>query len=431
MAPEIVALAGLGVLVGLLLFGVWIGSAMILVGFLGYAVLMGFGPAIKVIAQIPFSTVSYYPLTVVPCFIFMGLILFHSGIGEDLYFAAYKTIGDLRGGLAMATVAACALFAAITGVPAPSAVTMAKVALPEMRKYGYNDSLATGCIASASTLAILIPPSISFVIYGIITENSIGKLFIAGVVPGALLSIIFMLIIWIISLVRPEYAPRGPKTKLNEKIRAMRLVWPTLILFLGVLGGIYAGIFTPTEGGAVGACSVLLIAGCMRRLDYKKVWIALVETAETTAMIFFLIVGAYVMMKFFAVSKLAFFISKAVVQLNLSKWMVFVGIVVLYLICGMFLEITSAIILTIPIVYPLILEMGFDPLWFGVIVVLLIQIGLITPPVGLDVFIVSGASGVPLPVIFKGIIPFFIGLIICITILALWPDLAIILPRSM
>ena len=431
MSPETAGVVGLVILVILLFARMWIGAAMALVGFLGYAYIMGIKPAFAVVAQIPFSTIAWYPMSTVPLFIFMGVIIFNSGVGAALYDTAYKWVGQLRGGLAMSTVLACALFAAITGVSAPAVVTMGKVAVPEMRKRNYDDKLATGSIACAGTLAFLIPPSMAFIIYGILTETSIGLLFIAGLIPGIMLSLLFVITITLITAIRPLAGPAGPKSNMKEKIKSLKGTWHTLLLFLLVLGGIYGGIFTPTEAGAIGAFGAIVITAFSRRLTIKSLLESLLEAGQTTAFVFLLIIGAYILMKFLAVSKLPFVLSETVAGLHLPRMAIFAGIMLLYVVLGMFLDIFSAVIITIPVIFPLIVALGFDPIWFGVVLVIVIEMGLVTPPVGLDVFILSGAIDVPLFTIFRGVLPFLVAMVIGIIILAIFPQIALFLPSTM
>ena len=431
MSPEIVGVIGLALLLALLFAGMWIGAAMALVGLLGYAYIVGIQPAYAIVSQIPFTTMAWYPLTCVPLFVFMGIVIFHSGVGKDLYDTAYTWLGQLRGGLAMATVVACALFAAITGLSSPALATLGKVAVPEMRKHNYDDKLATGSIACAGTLAFLIPPSVAFIIYGILTENSIGKLFMAGVLPGILLASLFVLTIVIITARDPKAGPAGPKTSFREKIVSLKLTWPTVLLILLLLGGIYTGFFTPTQAGAVGAFGAIVITTAYRRLNFKKFLDSLLEAGQTTAFVFLLIIGAFILMKFLAISKLPFLLGETITGLDVPTIVIFAAIVLLYVILGMFLDIISAVILTIPIMYPLALSLGFDPLWYGVITVILIQMGLVTPPVGLDVFILSGAVDVPLFTIFRGVFPFIIAMIVCIIILYFAPQIALFIPSTM
>jgi len=431
MSPEIIGVIGLAILITLLFAGMWIGAAMAMVGFLGYAYIMGTHASFGVISQIPFTTISWYPMTTVPLYIFMGVVLYQSAVGKDLYDTAYTLVGQLRGGLAMATVLACSLFAAITGISSPALVTMGKVALPAMRKYKYDDNLALGSIACAGGLAFLIPPSMSLIIYGILTETSIAKLYMAGFLPGVLLAGLFVLTITIITARRPAAGPAGPKTSFREKILSLKFTWPMVLLFLVVLGGIYLGVFTPTEGGAVGAFGAVVITAAMRRLNFKKLRDSILEATQTTAFIMLLIIGAYILMKFLAVSQLTILMGTTVAQLPVPPMVIFAGVVVLYIILGMFLDIFSAVILTIPVVYPLVLAMGWDPIWFGVIITILIEMGLVTPPVGLDAFILAGAIDVPISTVFRSIIPFLIAEVVCIALLAAFPQIVLFLPSTM
>lgn len=431
MTPQLIGALGLVVLVVLLFARMWIGAAMALVGLVGYAVIMGPKAALGVVSQIPFTTVGDYPLSAVPLFIFMGVVLFYTNIGQDLFESAYKWVGQLRGGLAMATTVACAFYAAITGVSAPALSTMGKVALPKMREYHYDEKLAVGSIVCSGPLAFIIPPSMSFIIYGILTQNSVGELYMAGFIPGILLLFLFCLTVWIITLRNPKAGPPGPKTSLMEKIGALKGTWHAILLFLIMLGGIYAGIFTPTEAGAVGAFGAVVIGVLTRRLSFKDFIASLLEAGQTTAMVMFLIVGAYIFMKFMAVSRLPAMLGQTAAALPVSRWWIFLALVVVYTLLGMFLDIFSAIILTMPITYPLILQLGFDPIWFGVMVTLWVMMGEVTPPVGLDAYLFSGLSGVPLSTVFSSIWPFLIAEYVCMVIVACFPQLALWLPSMM
>jgi C4-dicarboxylate transporter DctM subunit len=431
MSPEIIGLIGLAVLLILLFSGMWIGAAMATVGFVGYAYILGIKPAFGMVSQIPFTTMAWYPMTCVPLFVFMGIVIFHSGVGKDLYETAYTLVGQLRGGLAMATVIACALFAAITGVSSPALATLGKVAVPEMKKYKYDEKLAVGSLVCAGTMAFLIPPSVAFIIYGILTETSIAKLFMAGFFPGILLSALFITTIAIITARNPKAGPAGPKTSFIEKVVSLRLTWPVVLLFILVLGGIYGGVFTPTEAGAIGAFGALVISVVMGRLNFKKFLAALLEGGQTTAFIMLLIIGAYILMKFLAVSKLTLLLGATVAHLPVPPMAIFAAIAILYIILGMFLDIVSAVILTIPVLYPVVITVGFDPIWYGVMVVILIEMGLVTPPVGMDAFVLSGVTGVPLATIFRGAVPFLIAVVICIVFLAIFPQIALFLPSTM
>ncbi len=432
MSPELIGAIGLVVLVGFIFARMWVGAAMALVGFFGYVIIRGWDPACGVISLIPFTTMATYMMTTVPLYIFMGVVLFESGVGADLYETAYRWVGQLRGGLAMATVIACAAFAAITGVSSPALVTMGKVALPSMRKYNYDDNLALGSIACAGGLAFLIPPSVVLIIYGILTETSISKLYMAGFIPGIFLAGLFALAIFLITLRNPKAGPAGPKTSWMKKIVSLKLTWPTVLLFIVVLGGIYMGVFTPTEGGAVGAFGALFITVSMRRLNFKKFRSAILETAQTTTMIMLLIIGAYILMKFLAVSQLTTAMGELIAGLEVSRYLILLGVVVLYIILGMFLDIISAVILSIPVIFPLVVHtLGFDPIWFGIIVVILVEMGLVTPPVGMDAFLLSGAINVKVGKIFRSIVPFLIAEAICIAVLIALPQIALWLPGTM
>lgn len=432
MSGEFVGLLGVMIMVILLLFfRMWIGLAMILVGTLGILYLQGFKQAFGVLGTVPYETVAYYPMAALPLFVLMGVIVGNTTIGEDLYYSIYKWIGSMRGGLASATVLACAVFASVTGSSATGTVLMSKVALPQMQRYRYDEAMASGCIASAGTMGILIPPSMGFILYGLLTEQSIGKLFMAGFLPGILLSLLMIFAITLMTAFHPEAGPAGPRSTFKEKVGSLKKTWHVLLLFLLVLGGIYGGIFTPTEAGAIGAFGALVIVLFTRQLTWKIFLEILKESIETSAMIFLIVVGAFIFMKFLGLSKLPFALVKIIEHLQVSKYVIFTGIVFLYIILGMFLEVYSAVTFTIPILYPVILALGFDPIWFGVIIVLVIEMGLITPPVGMNVFILNGITGIPLHIIFRGIVPFFIAIVMCVILLAMFPEIALFLPRTM
>lgn len=432
MSAELVGLTGVIIVVVLLLFfRMWIGLAMALVGFLGLLYLQGFKQAFGVMGTVPYETVAFYPMAALPLFVFMGVIVGNTSIGEDLYYAVYQWLGPLRGGLASATVVACAVFSSVTGSSATGTVLMGKVALPQMRKYRYDNAIASGCIVSAGTMGILIPPSMGLILYGLLTEQSVGKLFMAGFLPGLLLTILFILAIIIITAFRPEAGPAGPKTTFKMKVASLKKTWHVVLLFLLVLGGIYGGIFTPTEAGAIGAFGALVIVMITRQLSWKVFLDILKEAGATSAMIFLIVIGAFIFMKFLGISKLPFALVEIIEQLKVSKYVVIAGIVLLYIILGMFLEVYSAVTFTIPIIYPVILTLGFDPIWFGVIIVLVIEMGLITPPVGMNVFILSGMTGIPLHVIFRGVLPFVLAMIFCVILLVIFPQIALLLPGLM
>ncbi len=431
MSPEIVGVIGLALLLVLIFFRMWIGLAMATIGFLGYGYLLGFHSAFSVLAKVPYNTIAFYPMAPIPLFMLMGVVIANTRMGEDLYGTAHKWIGQFRGGLAMATVVACALFAAITGSSSASIVAMGKIAQPQMKKYNYSESLSTGCIACAGTLAILIPPSMGFIMYGIITENSVGFLFMAGFLPGLLLTLLFIITIVITTLLNPSAGPPGPKSSWKEKILSLKNTWHMVLLFLLVLGGIYGGIFTPTEAGAVGAFGALLITFAGRRLNRKLLINTMLETGLMTAMVMLLIIGAFIFMKFLAVSKIPFMLSGLVAGLPVSRLVIMIGIIIMYIILGMFLDVFSAVILTIPVIYPLILTLGYDPIWFGVLIVVVMEMGLVTPPIGMNVFLLSGVVDTPLYTIFRGIWPFVAAMVVLIALLIIFPQIALFLPSTM
>jgi C4-dicarboxylate transporter DctM subunit len=432
MSPELVGLFGIIVLVILLFSGMWISLAMAIVGFGGCVYLSSIGKAFITLGTVPYVNIAIYPISCVPLFILMGVVVANTGVSGDLYNTAYKWIGQLRGGLAMASVVACGAFAAISGSSSAGAATMGKVALPEMKRYRYDPKLATGCIAAGGTVGILIPPSLGFILYGILTEQSVGHLFMAGIIPGVLEVVFYVATIYILCQFNPRMGPPGPKTSFKDKIVSLKNTWHMVILFLLVLGGIYAGIFTPTEAGAVGAFGAIVITAASRRLTLRNSLDSALEAGLTTAMVLFLLIGAYVFMRFLALSKLPFLLAESIGQLPASPIVILLFVIIFYIIIGMFLDIFSSIILTIPIIYPMIIALGFDPIWYGVIMVRVMEVGLITPPVGLNVFVLAGvADDVPLGAIFRGVLPFVVADILHIALLVAVPALSLFIPSRM
>ncbi|MBN1849665.1 MAG: TRAP transporter large permease [Deltaproteobacteria bacterium] len=431
MSHELIGVIGIVAVVLLLMARMWIGLAMAMVGFLGLLFLKGMDSALGVLGTVPYKYVAFYPMSAIPLFIFMAMLISNTGIGTSLFNTAHKWLGQLRGGLAMASVFASGGLAAIMGDSVAEVVTMGRIAVPEMKRYHYDWKLATGSVAAGGTLGILIPPSLGFILYGILTEQSVGRLFMAGIIPGILLTFLFMVTIWVITLFRPMAGPPGPKTCLREKVISLKGTWHVLILFILIIGGIYAGVFTPTEAGGVGAFGALVISAVSGRLTFKMLLDSLLEATKITTMIMLLIVGAYTLMKFLAMSKLPFMLADTIGALSLSPYAVFTGIIILYLFLGMFLDIFSAIVLTIPMIFPIVNKMGFDPIWFGVVMVLVMEMGLITPPVGLNVFALAGVTDIPLHTIFRGVLPFVVAMIICIVLLVVFPQIALFLPGLM
>jgi len=431
MSSEIAGLIGIILLIVLLFSRMWIGLAMAIIGFLGFMYVADLNESFAILATVPYHTIAFYPITCVPLFILMGVIVSNTGVSGDLYDSTYKWIGQFRGGLSIATILACAGFAAIAGDSIAGAVTMGKVAYPEMKRYNYDETLATSCIAAGGTMGILIPPSLGFIMYGILTEESIGKLFMAGILPGILLAVLFTAVIMFITLRNPKAGPSGPKTSFKEKAQSLQKTWPILVLFLLVLGGIYLGFFTPTEAGAVGAFGAIIITLATRRLTVRILAISLVETAKTTAMIMILVAGAFILMRFLTISGLTSMLVETISSLTFSKYIIFALIIVFYIIIGMFLDIMASMVVTIPFIYPMVMALGFESVWFGVVLVLVMEMGLITPPVGLNVFALSGVTNVPIGTIFRGVWWFVAAMLLCVAIITIFPQIALFIPGIM
>jgi tripartite ATP-independent transporter DctM subunit len=363
----------------------------------------------------------------------MGQIAQYTGMSEDIYDVVYKWMGHLRGGLAMATVLGCAGFAAISGASFAAVAVLGAVALPEMRKYKYDLGLATGCITSGGTLGILIPPSIAFVIYGMLVEESIGKLLMAGIIPGILLTILYVLAIYIVCAIKPEMGPATPiKFSMGERIKSLRGIWSFLVLFVLVVGGIYTGIFTPTEAAGVGAFGTMVIGFARRKLTIRNLIKAIQETMVTTAMVFLILVGANIFSIFLGVTELPMTLADYIGGLDVPRFVILIGILALYIVLGCVLVGLAMIILTIPVIYPVVSALGYDPIWFGVVMVIVLEIGLITPPVGLNVFVMKGvARDIPLETIFRGVVPFIIASIVALVLIIIFPDIATFLPNQM
>jgi C4-dicarboxylate transporter, DctM subunit len=432
MDPLTIGIIGLILLIIFLFSRMPVGFVMAMVGFLGFSYMVSLEAGLRLMARDVFSVFSSYNLTVVPLFIFMGQLSYQSGISRRLYASAYKFVGYLPGGLAMATIGACAGFAAICGSTNASAATMTAVALPEMRRYRYDLGLATGAIAAGGSLGILIPPSVIFIVYGIMTEQSIGRLFAAGIMPGILLSMLFILTIYILVRINPALGPAGPRTDFREKIRALSGVVEMMIIFALVMGGLFLGFFTPTEAGAAGAFITLIMAVARRTIDWNGLFTAGWETVRISSMIMIIVAGATIFGHFLAVTRLPFSLAEWVAGLPLAPWAVMGVIILIYLLGGCFMDALGMILLTIPIFYPVALNLGYDPIWFGVTIVLITEMGVITPPVGINVYVVNGvAKDVPLEVIFKGVLPLLLALIVCNALLILFPQIALFLPSLM
>lgn len=432
MTPTEAGIYGFLALVALMFLKVPVGFVMALVGLVGFSFLVSWDAALHLMAQDFTSVFGSYNLTVIPLFVLMGQLAHHSGMSGRLFHAAYRFFGSLPGGLAVATIGACAGFSAICGSTSATAATMAAVALPEMKKYNYDPSLATGVVAAGGSLGILIPPSTIFIVYGVMTEQSVGKLFLAGVMPGILMTILFIATVFIWTWNRPELAMPGARFSLREKIASLTGVVETLILFVAVMGGLFSGVFTPTEAAAVGAFGTLLIAVAGRHLSWNGFVQSLVETTRVTCMILVIVAGATVFGHFLAVTRIPFDVGTWVMGLQIHPWAVMSLILLVYLLLGCLMDSLAMIMLTIPIFFPVITSLGFDPIWFGVIIVLVTGMGIITPPVGINVYVVAGvARDVPLHTIFRGAVKLLAAQIVTAALLVLFPQIALWLPQLM
>lgn len=429
MSLTAIGMVGIAILIILLFSNMPVGFVMGFLGFLGFSYVVNVEAGLSLLVRDVWDVFSSYGLTVIPLFVFMGQIAFHSGISRRLYDSAYVFLGHRHGGLAMATVGACAGFSAISGSTNATAATMATVTLPEMKRYDYDMGLATGTVAAAGSLGILIPPSVVFIVYGILTEQSIGKLFAAGIFPGILLSILFLLVIHLRVRHNPALAPPGPRTTWKQRIRSFGGVAETLLIFALVMGGLFLGIFTPTEAAAVGAFLTLLISVIRGQLSWNGFVRSIADTTRISCMVMTIVTGAVIFGHFMAITRIPFDLSTWVATLPLPRFAIMLVIILLYLCGGCFMDALAMVMLTVPIFFPVAEALGFDPIWFGVVIVLITEMGVITPPVGVNVYVVYGvAKDVPLEVIFRGVFPMLLALIICNLMLMVFPQIALFLP---
>lgn len=432
MSDSLIGVLGIAALFALLALRVPVAFAMFAVGFLGVWVLNGLNASMSLLASEAFTLASSPELIVIPLFILMGNVASQTGMSRKLFDAAYAVIGSIKGGLASATVIGCGGFAALSGSSVASALTMGKVALAEMDRFNYDDRLSTGVVAAGGTLGILIPPSTGFVIYAILTEQSIGRLFLAGVLPGILLVSTFVLAVTILCYLRPNYGPAGPKTTLMEKIRAVGGAGPIVGVIILTIGGMYGGLFSPVEAAAVGAGAVIAIGMVTRTMSLTMLWAASKDSVVTTATVMLILIAAHMINPFFALSHLTDLVGDLFTALNLGPMGSLVLILAIYIILGCFLEGFAMLVLTLPIFFPIVLQLGIDPIWFGVLVVLSLEMGLISPPVGLNVFIVkSVAPHVSLGRIFSGVILFWVMMLVTLIILVIFPQISLFLPNTM
>jgi C4-dicarboxylate transporter DctM subunit len=432
MSPDAVAIIGFVVLFALMLLRVPVGMAMGLVGVSGFAYLVGGGPALKLVGQTSMRTVTDYTFGVIPMFLLMGAFVTTSGMSRELFRAANTFVGHLRGGLGIATIVACAGFAAISGSSVATAATFSAVAYPEMRRYDYPQSFATGVIAAGGTLGAMFPPSTVLAVYGIITEQDIGRLFIAGILPGLLAVSMYILTVAVIGKLRPGFLPAGVRAGTPERLKAIRGVWAPVLLFVFVIGGLYGGLFTPTEAGGMGAGGAFLIGVLRGRLGRAEIRSSLLQATRTAAAVFTVLIGALLFGYFLTITQTPQKVTEFLTGLGVGRYGVLALIMLMYLVLGCLMDAMAMIILTVPIIFPVIKSLGFDPIWFGVIIVMTVELGLIHPPVGMNVFVIkSVVKDVKFSTIFVGVLPFIVTDLIRLVILIAFPIIALYLPSRM
>ncbi|PLX61573.1 TRAP transporter large permease [Sedimenticola selenatireducens] len=425
-----VPLIGLACMAGMLVFIALrcpIALAMALTGLIGFTWIVAFEPAMSILESGPFEALSNYGFSPIPMFILMGVFASKARMSTELFNAARSSFGSWRGGMALASVIACGTFSAISGSSVATAASMSRVALPEMRKHGYADSLATGTLAACGTLGIMIPPSIALLLYALITEQSVGKMFMAGVIPGLLGLGLYCATIIILVHLNPDLATPGPSTTWREKIIGIAGFGPFMLVFAIIIGGIYMGFFTPTEAAAIGAFVAMVIA-FLRGMRMTGFLEAVDETLKLSAMIFFMILGAEIFGYFLSVSRISFYLAEMVGSMGLPPYSVLAAVLLLFILLGCVMDSLAMLLLTVPVVFPLIIEAGFDPIWFGIVAVITVELGLITPPVGMNVFVINSvAPQIPIGQIFKGVFPFVLSDVVRLALLILFPSLALAL----
>ncbi len=436
MNPTVVGVVGICVMVLIFFSRMPVSYVMTLIGFLGFSLMISFKGGLNLLSRNIYEVFSSYGLTTIPLFILMGQLAFNSGISGRLYDTAYKFLGSTRGGLAMATVSACTAFGAVCGSSPATAATMATVGLPEMKRYRYADELSTGSVASGGGLGMIMPPSVVLIVYGILTEESIGQLFVAGILPALLITLLFIAAIYLRCRFAPKQGPPGEKFTLKEKLRSLTGLIDTLLVFLLVIGGLFLGLFTPTEAAAVGAFGVLSVSLIRRQLSWQGFVKSLYETLRTSCMVMLLIAGAVVFGKFLAITRIPFNIASWIGGFDLPPFAVLSMIILVYFLGGCFMDALAFVMLTVPIFFPVVTDLGYDPIWFGIIIVMVTEMGVITPPVGINVYVVYGVAegvigGVPLESIFKGIVPFLLAVVVGLVILIFFPQIILILPNLM
>ena len=427
----LIGIIGIFILLIVLFFlGMPVGFAMAVVGFFGFSYVVSFKAALNMVGTDLWFTFSKYGLTVIPLFVFMGYLAFNAGIAERLYNAMYKWVGHWPGGLAVATIGADELFAAICGSNTATAATMGAVALPQMTKYHYDTRLSSGTVVTGGTLGTVMPPSVVLIIIGLQTEQSIAKLFLGGILPAILLGILFVLTIFVLCRINPQFGPPGPKTDLKEKIRALPGVLEAVIIFLLVIGGLYIGWFTPTEAGAVGVFCTFIVAVASRRLTWQGLIDSIRDTLKISCFVFVLVTGAIIFGRFLAVTRIPFMVAEFAAGLPVSPYVVLAFVLLIYLIGGCFVDALGFLVLTIPIFFPLGVRLGFDPLWYAIIITMVTTLGAITPPVGVNIYVVKGlAPDIDLGTIFKSASFFLLACVVCLIILIAFPQIVLVIPQ--
>jgi tripartite ATP-independent transporter DctM subunit len=428
----IAALVGLVALLLILFLGVPLGFSMMFVGFAGFGLIRGWIPALEMVSQQILDLSLNFGFSVLPLFILMGVFVSRAQLSDDLYEASYRWLGHLRGGLAMATVAACAGFAAVSGSSLATVATMAKVSIPAMRKFNYADSLAAGTVAAGGTLGMLIPPSAAMIVYGILTETDIAKLFVGGIAPGILTVFVYIIVIAVVTRIFKDSGPAGLRSSWSERLISLYKVWGVVVLFLVIMGGIFFGVFTPGEAGSIGAVGALAFAVGRRKMTWRLFFESLVEAGRITALIFAVAFGALILNQFVNIARMPEAIAAFITDLELTPQTTIFVILGIYVILGMIIEGLAMIFLTVPLFVPIVAALGFDLIWFGVVMIMVVEISLITPPIGLNVFVMKTMlPEVPLTTIFKGIAPFFIGDLIRLSIVVFFPGIVLYLPSFM
>jgi tripartite ATP-independent transporter DctM subunit len=436
MNPTTVGVLGIAIMVLIFFSRMPVAYVMTMIGFLGFSFMISLKGGLNLLSRNIYEVFSSYGLTTIPLFILMGQLAFNSGISRRLYDTAYKFLGSTRGGLAMATVSACTAFGAVCGSSPATAATMATVGLPEMKRYEYADELSAGSVASGGGLGMIMPPSVVLIVYGVLTEESIGKLFVAGIIPAILVTILFIICIYIRCYFAPEQGPPGEAFTWKVKLQSLTGLIDTLSVFGLVMGGLFFGFFTPTEAAAVGAFGVLVVSLARRQLSWQGFVKSLYETLRTSCMVLLLIAGAVVFGKFLAITRIPFNIAEWIGGFDLPPYVILSMVVLVYFLGGCFMDALALVMLTVPIFLPVVSGLGYDPIWFGVIIVMVTEMGVITPPVGINVYVVYGVAesvigGVPLESIFKGILPFLLAVIVGLIILVLFPQIILFLPNLM